>query len=43
MDVVGRGYEPCPESGDGRSVEGEKMPEREWVGWMPDRLEGRLG
>ncbi len=29
VDVVCRGDEPRPESGDGGGVEGEKMPERE--------------
>jgi hypothetical protein len=36
-NVVRRSDEPCPESGDGRRVEGEKMPERERTRVADDR------
>jgi hypothetical protein len=37
-DVVRRSDEPCPEGGDCRGVEGEKMPERERTGVADDRF-----
>ena len=43
MDVVRRGDEPCPESGDGGSIEGEKMPECEGIRVVADCFEWRFG
>ena len=43
VNVVGGGDEPCPEDGDGWSVEGEKMPEREGVRVEACCLEGWFG
>jgi hypothetical protein len=43
VDVVGGGDEPCPEDGDGWSVEGEKMPEREGIRVVAYRFEGWSG
>jgi hypothetical protein len=40
--VVGRGDEPGPESSDGWSIQGEKMPERKGAHVKANRLEERF-